>query len=87
LQEVEFDAEQAPHEPEGWQAGEPKPHSPSRVHARHVCVVPSQKGIPPAQSADATHPTHVPVVVWHTDVVPMHWVLFVAEHSAQAPEG
>jgi hypothetical protein len=57
-----FVAEQAPHAPDGWHAGAPPPHSPSFVHARQVWVVPSQNGIPPAQSAEATHPTHVPVV-------------------------
>jgi hypothetical protein len=51
-----------------------------------VCVAPSQTGVPPAQSADATQPTQVPVDVWHTGVAPTHWVLFVAEHSAHAPE-
>jgi hypothetical protein len=80
-------AEQAPQVPEGWHAGAPPPHSPSFVHARQVCVVPSQKGTPPAQSADATHPTHVPVVNWQMEVGPEHWDWFVAEHSAQAPDG
>jgi hypothetical protein len=83
---VLFVAEQAPHEPDGWHAGAPPPHSASAVHARHACVVPSQNGIPPAQSAEATHPTQVPVVNWQTEVGPVHWLLFVGEHSAQAPD-
>jgi hypothetical protein len=84
---VLFVAEQAPHAPDGWQAGAPTPHSPSFVHARQVWVVPSQNGIPPAQSAEATQPTQVPVATWQIEVGPTHWLLLAAEHSAHAPDG
>ena len=81
-----LESEHWPHAPDGWQAGAAAPHSPSFVQARHVWVVPSQNGLPPAQSAEATHPTHVPVVVWQTEADPVHWLLFVDEHSAHAPD-
>ena len=81
-----FVAEHAPHEPVGWQAGALAPHSASTGHVRHVCVVPSHTGVPPAQSAAATQPTHVPVDVWQTARAPTHWALLVDEHSAHAPE-
>jgi hypothetical protein len=58
-----FVAEHAPQAPVGWHAGAPGPHSASTAHVRHACVVPSQMGVPPPQSAAATQPTHVPVDV------------------------
>jgi hypothetical protein len=50
-----------------------------------MCVAPLQTGAVPLQSALARQVTQVPAATLQTGAVPVHWVLFVAEHSPQAP--
>jgi hypothetical protein len=54
------------------------------VHARHVCAVVSQNGVPPEQSVFVMHATQPPVVVSHLrgDAQPA-----VAVHGPQTPSG
>jgi hypothetical protein len=80
-------AEQVPQAPDGSQAGVAPPHSPSPAHPRQACVVVLQTGVEPEQSAFATQPTQPPVATLHTDVVPVHFVTFVAEQEPHDPEG
>jgi hypothetical protein len=56
-------AEHWPQAPLGWQAGVAPPHWASLVQALQVCVVPSQTGVVPEQSALATQRTQVPAGV------------------------
>ena len=80
-------AEQMPQAPKGWQAGvEPPPQSPSPPQARQVWLDPSQMGVLPLQSALARQRTHLPAAVSHSGVVPVHWVLLLAEHWPHEPE-
>ena len=79
-------AAQATHAP-ALQTGVAPPHSASAAHARHVCVAPSQTGVPAAQSADATQDTQSPSFVSQSAVAPVHAVAFVTEHAPQAPDG
>jgi hypothetical protein len=61
--------------------------SASPAHARQECVVRSHTGVVPPQSESPAHATHVALVVSQAGVRPPHFVLFVAEHTPQAPEG
>jgi hypothetical protein len=62
VQRILLVAEQMPQAPEGWQAGvAPVPQSPSPLQPRQVCVLPSQTGVVPEQSALARQWTHEPL--------------------------
>src|SRR5258707_585555 len=54
-----------------WQAGVGAPQS--------------QTGVVPPQSALPRHATHTPLVISHRGLPPVQRVVFVAEHSVQAP--
>ena len=82
-----FVAEHAPHDPFAWQAGSAPLQSASAAQARHVCALVSHVGFVPPQSALTTQATHVAVVGLHTGVAPVHSVVFVVEHTPQAPLG
>ncbi len=87
-QRVAFVAEHWPHAPEGSHAGvEAVVQSVSAAQARHTCVVVLHVGVVPEQSVLPRHATQLPVVVLQTPVVPVHWVLFVAEHAPHEPLG
>jgi hypothetical protein len=84
---VRFVAEQAPHDPPGWQAGVAIGQSPSPLHARHVWVVGSQVGVAPEHCDAITQVTQAPVDVSQAAVVPVHFVVLLAEQVPQAPLG
>ena len=84
---VRFVAEQVPQDPPGWQAGVAPGQSPSPLHARQVWVVGSQVGVAPAHCDAITQVTHAPVDVSQAAVVPVHFVVFVAEQVPHAPLG
>jgi hypothetical protein len=52
-----------------------------------VCVVPSQTGVLPEQSASARQETHVPEDVRQSGVAPTQRSELPAEHWPQAPPG
>ena len=81
-----FVAEHWPQVPDGWQAGVEPPHSLSLLQPRQVWKVPSHLGAAAGQSASARHVTHVPLDTWQSGFVPVHSVVFVAEHWPHAPE-
>jgi len=61
VQRILLVAEQIPQAPDGWQAGvAPVPQSPSPPQPRQVCVLPSQTGVVPEQSALARQWTQDP---------------------------
>ncbi|HVR01005.1 MAG TPA: hypothetical protein VMT47_02640 [Polyangia bacterium] len=80
-------AEQAPHEPPGWQAGVAPPQSESPAQARHARDVRSHTGKEPPQSASPVQPTHVPVRASQAGIALVHALLFVAEQTPHAPPG
>jgi hypothetical protein len=57
------------------------------VHGRQTCVVVLHTGVVPLQSVFAVQPTQAPVEARHADVEPVHFEVFVAEHTPQEPEG
>jgi len=83
---VVFVAEHWPQVPDAWQAGVDPPHSLSLLQPRQVWKVPSHLGAAAGQSASARHVTHVPLDAWQSGFVPVHSVVFVAEHWPHAPE-
>jgi hypothetical protein len=87
VQAVALDAEHWPQAPVGWQAGVEPPHSLSPAQARQTCAATLQTGVVPPHSAFELQLTHVPVATLQAGIVPVHFVLFVAEHTPQAPEG
>jgi hypothetical protein len=82
-----FVAEHWPQAPLGWHAGFAGPHCASAVQPRHVCVVASQTGLLPEQSALEAQPTHVPLAASHAAVAPPQAPVRDAEHWPQAPLG
>jgi hypothetical protein len=84
---VAFVAEQAPHEPLGWQAGVAPPQSASLAQARHVRVVRLHTGVVPPQYAFEVQGTQSPLAVKQAGLAPVQAVAFVAEHSVHDPFG
>jgi hypothetical protein len=82
-----FVAEHAPHAPDVSQTGVAPPHSPSTAQARHTCAVVLHTGIEPEQSAFVAQPTQAPVATLQTEIPPVHFVEFVAEHAPHEPPG
>jgi hypothetical protein len=78
-------AEQAPHAPEGWQAGAAPPHSPSMAQPRQLCAAASQTGWPAGQSASFVQPMQSPEAASQIGVAPVQEAPLVAEHWPQAP--
>ena len=85
-QAVALVAEHWPQAPEGWQAGEAPPHSPSPAQPRQVCVAVLQIGAVPPHWAFDTHGTQRALPVSQTGVAAAQAVAFVAEHWPHAPE-
>jgi len=85
VQSATLVVEQPPQEPLAWHAGVGPPQSESAPQARQVWVPPSQAGFVPPQSALMTHWTQVALVGLHTDVAPVHEVVFVGEHAPHEP--
>ncbi|HEX4405119.1 MAG TPA: hypothetical protein VH560_09855 [Polyangia bacterium] len=75
------------HAPLAPHTGADTSHSLSSAQVRQACVVPSQTGVAPEQSADDTHATHTPSVASHSAVAPEHAAAFVVEHAPHAPLG
>ncbi|HVR01926.1 MAG TPA: hypothetical protein VMT47_07335, partial [Polyangia bacterium] len=73
--------------PLGWQAGVAPPQSASPAQSRQVCVVASQVGRLVSHCALVRQPPQVPEPTSQRGVAPVHAVVFVAEHAAQAPLG
>jgi hypothetical protein len=82
---VAFVAEHWPQAPFIWQAGLLDGHCASFVHGTHTFA--EQMGVLPPHWAFDVHATHMPVVVLHAAVAPVHIVRLVAEHWPQVPEG
>jgi hypothetical protein len=78
-------AEHWPQLPLGWHAGVVPPHSPSPAQPRQEWNVESHFGAPAGQSPSARQATQLPLDAWQSGLVPVHSVVFVAEHWPQAP--
>jgi hypothetical protein len=86
-QAVMFVAEHAPQAPDGWQAGVAPPQSASPVHPRHVFVPASQTGFEPPHWSAAVQDTQIPDAALQPATGPVHFVVFEAEQTPQAPDG
>ena len=78
-------AEHWAHAPVAWQAGVLPPHSASPAQARQVFDAVSHTGVVPWHCTLDVQGTHVPVVMLHAGVAPVHWAALLAEQGAQAP--
>jgi hypothetical protein len=87
LHEALLVAEQAPHAPEGWQAGAAPLHSPSMAQPRQLCAVASQTGWSAGQSASFVQAMQSPEVASQIGVAPAQEAVLVAEHWPQDPLG
>jgi hypothetical protein len=82
---VTFVAEHWAQAPLLWQAGVALGHSASEPQARQAWVVVLQTGLVPPQFAFEMQGTQVALAVSQAGIAPVHIVVFVAEHWAQAP--
>jgi hypothetical protein len=80
-------AEQAPHLPEGWQAGVARVQSASPAQTRQVWVVTSQVGRVASHWPSLRQATQLPDRASQTGVAPVQAVVFPLEQAVQAPLG